>query len=106
MPVSDDNCKAWCPSTYRDDCYYHMPMICASAMQASAVVRTTGTECRLTWTCPAGTRPYYYMYNPPTPQPYPTSGNYAQCFPPPMSGPWYLPDGITTIDGMACQSPT
>ncbi|RCN39701.1 hypothetical protein ANCCAN_14361 [Ancylostoma caninum] len=81
-----------------------MATVCATAVQASAVVASTGTECRLTWTCPAGTAPYYYVYFPPTPQPYPTNGNYSQCFPPPNNF-WYLPDGTTMINGMACQSP-
>ncbi|KAK6760077.1 hypothetical protein RB195_021552 [Necator americanus] len=80
-----------------------MPAVCATAAEAAAVVRSTGTECRLTWTCPPGTSPYYYVYAPPAPQPYPAE-NYAQCFAPPNTF-WYLPDGTTTIDGMACQSP-
>ncbi|EYC31867.1 hypothetical protein Y032_0003g1278 [Ancylostoma ceylanicum] len=102
-PVSDANCNTWCPTTYKDDCN-NMATVCATAVEAAAVVATTGTECRLTWTCPAGTAPYYYVYAPPTPQAYPTSGDYAQCFPPPNSF-WYLPDGVTQINGMACQSP-
>ncbi|KAK6760081.1 hypothetical protein RB195_021555 [Necator americanus] len=102
-PVTADNCNAWCPSVYSDNCNGNPVTICATSAQAAAMVAPSGTECRETWTCPAGTMPYYYTTINPSPTGYP-AGGYARCFPPPNNG-WYLPDGITMITGLACQSP-
>ncbi|WKY14513.1 hypothetical protein Q1695_000219 [Nippostrongylus brasiliensis] len=96
-------CIANCPPIYRDNCYGTVKMICATGVQANSMVTTTGTECRQTWTCPAGTQPYYYDYSS-IPIDYPPGG-YAQCYPPPRNN-WYLPDGITQIQAVSCESPT
>ncbi|WKY14889.1 hypothetical protein Q1695_000416 [Nippostrongylus brasiliensis] len=96
------NCVANCPPIYRDNCYGTVKITCASGLQANSMVQTTGTECRQTWACPAGTQPYYYDYSS-VPIDYPP-GEYAQCYPPPRNN-WYLPDGITQIQAVSCESP-
>ncbi|WKY14512.1 hypothetical protein Q1695_000219 [Nippostrongylus brasiliensis] len=101
--VNNADCIANCPPIYRDNCYGTVKMICATGVQANSMVTTTGTECRQTWTCPAGTQPYYYDYSS-IPIDYPPGG-YAQCYPPPRNN-WYLPDGITQIQAVSCESPT
>ncbi|VDO75422.1 unnamed protein product [Heligmosomoides polygyrus] len=58
-----------------------------------------------TWTCPVGTQPYYYAYALFGPQPYPAAGDYALCNAPPGNF-WRLPDGVTEITAVTCESAT
>ncbi|KAK6760082.1 hypothetical protein RB195_021555 [Necator americanus] len=45
-PVTADNCNAWCPSVYSDNCNGNPVTICATSAQAAAMVAPSGKHGR------------------------------------------------------------